>query len=213
MLKVPDGTLRILVQATQRIRVDRLGAEPSPTSSRRSRRRPTFDGQETPELLALMRNVQGTFSNIVEEVPYLPEELHIAVANLDDPGALSHLIASALRIRTEEKQALLEERDVAKRLRRLSEILARELEVVALGSKIQSQVQSELDRTQREYFLRQQLKAIQDELGEGDEMAAEAEELREQLDALAAAGGGPQAGRPRAGAAGAAAARRPPSTA
>jgi ATP-dependent Lon protease len=183
MLKVPDGTLRILVQATQRIRVtgwDRT----EPYLVAEIEDAPDSGGQETPELLALMRNVQATFSNIVEEVPYLPEELHVAIANLDDPGALSHLIASALRIRTDEKQALLEERDVAKRLRRLSEILARELEVVALGSKIQSQVQSELDRTQREYFLRQQLKAIQEELGEGDEMAAEAEELREQLDGL-----------------------------
>ena len=183
MLKVPDGTLRILVQATQRIRVS--GWERTePYLVAEVAEAPDENGQETPELIALMRNVQATFSNIVEEVPYLPEELHVAIANLDDPGALSHLIASALRIRTEEKQALLEERDVARRLRRLSEILARELEVVALGSKIQSQVQSELDRTQREYFLRQQLKAIQEELGEGDEMAAEAEELREQLDEL-----------------------------
>ncbi|MDO8185899.1 endopeptidase La [Conexibacter sp. JD483] len=183
MLKVPDGTLRILVQATQRIRV--TGWERTePYLVADIAEAPDENGQETPELIALMRNVQATFSNIVEEVPYLPEELHVAIANLDDPGALSHLIASALRIRTEEKQGLLEERDVARRLRRLSEILARELEVVALGSKIQSQVQSELDKTQREYFLRQQLKAIQEELGEGDEMAAEAEELREQLDAL-----------------------------
>ena len=106
------------------------------------------------------------------------------VANVDDPSVLAHLIAGALRIKTEEKQALLEELDVAKRLRRLSEILARELEVVAIGSKIQSQVQSELDKGQREYFLRQQLKAIQEELGETDEVQAEVNELREQLDAI-----------------------------
>jgi ATP-dependent Lon protease len=183
MLKVPDGTLRILVQATQRVRI--TGWERTePYLVARVEELPDTNAHETPELLALVRNVQATFTNIVEQVPYLPEELHVAVANLDDPSALSHLIAGALRLRTEDKQALLEERDVAKRLRRLSEILARELEVVALGSKIQSQVQSELDRTQREYFLRQQLRAIQDELGEGDEMAAEANELREQLDAL-----------------------------
>ena len=84
--------------------------------------------------------------SIIEQVPYLPEELQIAVANLDDPAELAHMIAGALRIKTEEKQALLEERDVAKRLRRLSELLARELELVAIGSKIQSQVQSEMDR-------------------------------------------------------------------
>jgi ATP-dependent Lon protease len=183
MLKVPDGTLRILVQAAQRIRVTGF-AQTDPYLVAQVEELPDISTTETPELLALVRNVQATFTNIVEQVPYLPEELHIAVANLDDPGALSHLIAGALRLRTEDKQALLEERDVAKRLRRLSEILARELEVVALGSKIQSQVQSELDRTQREYFLRQQLRAIQDELGDGDEMLAEANELREQLDAL-----------------------------
>ncbi len=183
MLKVPDGTLRILVQATQRIRIAGY-ARTDPYLLAQVEELPDISTTETPELLALVRNVQATFTNIVEQVPYLPEELHVAVANLDDPSALSHLIAGALRLRTEEKQALLEERDVAKRLRRLSEVLARELEVVALGSKIQSQVQSEIDRSQREWFLRQQLRAIQEELGEGDEMQAEANELRDQLDAL-----------------------------
>jgi len=183
MLKVPDGTLRILVQATQRVAIAGW-RRTEPYLVAEVEEAPDLGTEETPELLALVRNVQGTFANIVEEVPYLPEELLVAIANLDDPSALSHLIASALRIRTEEKQQLLEERDVARRLRRLSRILARELEVVALGSKIQSQVQSELDRSQREYFLRQQLRAIQEELGEGDETAAEAQELREQLDAL-----------------------------
>src|SRR5213078_2092710 len=115
--------------------------------------------------------------------PYLPEELQLAVTNVDDPSALSHLIAGALRISTEEKQELLEQVDVAKRLRRLSEILARELEVVQLGSKIQSQVQSEIDKGQREYYLREQLKAIQQELGEGDEQQAEVNELRERIEA------------------------------
>src|SRR5215207_4374478 len=93
------------------------------------------------------------------------------------------MIAGTLRIKTEEKQALLEERNVAKRLRMLSEILARELELLEIGTRIQSQVQSEMEQGQREYFLRQQLKAIQDELGEVDETQAEAQELRERLDA------------------------------
>ena len=134
------------------------------------------------ELEALTRNVQSTFSEIIEAIPYLPEELQLAVANLDEPSALSHLIAGALRISTEEKQELLETVDVTKRLRRLSEILTRELEVVQLGSKIQSQVESEIDKGQREYFLRQQMKAIQDELGEGDEQQAEINELRERIE-------------------------------
>ena len=179
MLKVPDGTLRILVQGAQRIRVEGYESE-EPYLVARVAEAPDVL-REGPELTALMRNVQQTFSTIIEEVPYLPEELQLAVANLDDPSALSHLIAGALRIKTEEKQELLEELDVAKRLRRLSKVLAREAEVVAIGSRIQSQVQSELDRTQREYVLRQQLKAIQDELGERDPQEAEVEELREQL--------------------------------
>ena len=128
-----------------------------------------------------MRNVQQTFTRIIEEVPYLPEELQMAVANIEEPSALSHLIAGALRIKVEEKQELLEEVDVAKRLRRLSEILARELDIVAIGSKIQSQVMSEMESSQREYVLRQQLKAIQEELGEKDPAEAEVDELREQL--------------------------------
>jgi ATP-dependent Lon protease len=182
MLKVPDGTLRILVQGAQRVKITHWVRTDPYLVAELTEVPDTVE--ESPELLALHRNVQGTFSKIVEEVPYLPEELQLAVANLEDPSALAHVIAVALRIKSEEKQELLEERDVARRLRRLSEILARELEVVALGSKIQSQVQSELDRSQREYFLRQQLKAIQAELGEADEAAAEAAELREQLEAL-----------------------------
>jgi ATP-dependent Lon protease len=136
---------------------------------------------EGPEMTALMRNVQQTFSSIIEEVPYLPEELQMAVANLDDPSALSHLIAGALRIKAEERQELLEEVDVARRLHRLSEILARELDIVAIGSKIQNQVQSEMEKGQREFVLRQQLKAIQEELGEQDPAEAELADLREQL--------------------------------
>jgi ATP-dependent Lon protease len=107
----------------------------------------------------------------------------MAVANLDDPAALAHLIAGALRISTEEKQKLLEELDVVARLRHLSQVLTRELEVVQLGSQIQSQVESEIDKGQREFFLRQQMKAIQDELGEGDEQQAEVNELREKIEA------------------------------
>ena len=132
-----------------------------------------------------MRNVQQTFSSIVESNPYLPEELQLAIANIDDPSALSHLIAGSLRLKGEEKQGLLEEVDVALRLRRLVDILARELEVISIGSEIQNQVQSEIDKGQREFVLRQQLEAIRRELGEFDESAAEANELREQLDAIA----------------------------
>jgi ATP-dependent Lon protease len=180
MLKVPDGTVRILVQGTQRVRIEDYVAE-EPYLVARISELPDVVAP-SPELEALTRNVQTTFSQIIEGIPYLPEELQLAVANIDDPSALCHLIAGAMRISTEEKQELLEEVDVARRLRRLSEILARELEVVQLGSKIQSQVQSEMEKGQREYFLREQLKAIQEELGEGDERQAEINELRERIE-------------------------------
>jgi ATP-dependent Lon protease len=182
MVRLPDGTLRALIQGGPRVRVQEwtstdpyLVAEvvQAPDKVRQSA-----------QLEALSRNVQRTFASIVSQVPYLPEELQVMVANVGDPVMLSHLISGALRLPTAEKQALLEELDVTKRLRRLSEILARELEVVALDTKIQTQVQSELEKGQRDYFLRQQLKAIQDELGEGDEAQAEANELRSQLEAL-----------------------------
>ncbi len=181
MVKVPDGSLRILVQATQRVRVGEYLTE-QPYLLAGITELPDVS-EPSPELEALTRNVQRTFSEIVEQIPYLPEELQLAVANIDDPVALGHLIAGSLRIAVEEKQVLLEEIDVAKRLRHLSRILARELEVVQLGTQIQTQVQSEVDKGQREFFLRQQMKAIQDELGEGDEQQAEANELREKIEA------------------------------
>jgi ATP-dependent Lon protease len=182
MMKVPDGTLRILVQGGQRVHLEGftqespyLAAEISELPDRIS---------ESPELTALSRNVQETFSRIVDQVPYLPEELQYAIANIDDPSALSHLIAGSLRLKPDEKQELLEETDLLKRLRRLVEILARELEVISIGSEIQSQVQADLDKSQREYVLRQQLEAIRRELGEFDESAVEANELREQLEGI-----------------------------
>ncbi|MGH2896079.1 MAG: LON peptidase substrate-binding domain-containing protein, partial [Solirubrobacteraceae bacterium] len=129
MVRLPDGTLRVLIQGGPRVRVKEwLRTEPylvAEVDHARDRVR------ESAQLDALARNVQRTFSSIVGQVPYLPEELQVMVANVDDPVILSHLIAGALRLPTEEKEALLEELDVTKRLRRLSEILARELEVVA----------------------------------------------------------------------------------
>jgi ATP-dependent Lon protease len=182
MIRVPDGTLRVLIQGSQRIRIERW-VKTDPYLVAEIEELPDIV-TPSPELTALTRNVQQTFTEIIEQVPYLPEELQVMVTNVDDPSVLAHLIAGALRIPAEEKQALLEEIDVSKRLRKLSEILAQELELVAIGSKIQSQVQSELDKGQREFFLRQQLKAIQEELGETDEVQAEIGELRSQLEAI-----------------------------
>ena len=180
MIRIPDGTLRILVQGLQRIRLEER-VEDDPYLIGKFEVLPD-EGEVTPEVEALTRNVQGLFARIIGLAPYLPEELQIAAANVDEPSALAHLVASTLRtIKTEERQDLLETVDVEQRLRKVSAILNRELEVFELSSKIQSQVQSEMEKGQREYFLRQQLKAIQQELGEGDPEQAEVNELRERL--------------------------------
>jgi ATP-dependent Lon protease len=180
MIKVPDGTLRILVQGVQRVRLVR------PVSDD-----PYLVGEladapdvlsDSPEVEALTRNVQQQFAQIIGMTPYLPEELQLAAANVDEPSALTHLVASTLRLKTEERQELLETTDVEERLRKISLILGREVEMSELGSKIQSQVASEIDKSQREFFLRQQLKAIQEELGEVDDQQAEINELRERIE-------------------------------
>ena len=182
MIRVPDGTLRILVQGLRRVRLQQRVHE-DPYLVGEFVELPD-EVQESKELEALTRNVQNLFARIIGLVPYLPEELQVAAANVDDPSPLCHLVASTLRLKTEEKQKLLELVDVTARLREVSVILNRELEVFELGTKIQSQVQSELEKGQREFFLRQQLKAIQEELGEGDPEEAEIAELRERLEAL-----------------------------
>jgi ATP-dependent Lon protease len=180
MMKMPDDTLRVLVQGSQRIRIDDF-TRTAPYLVAGVSELPDVIEQST-ELEALVRSVQGSFNQIVEHVPYLPEELMVAVANVDDPSALVHVVAGSLRLKTEEKQELLEEVDVSRRLRRLASLLAREADVIAMGAKIQTQVQEEVDKSQREFFLRQQLKAIQDELGESDPDAAEAADLRRQIE-------------------------------
>ncbi len=180
MIKVPDGTLRILVQGLQRVRlVEPLEVNPYLVAELEDLPDTIPD---SPEATALTRNVQQQFAQIIGMTPYLPEELQLAAGNVDDPSALCHLVGSTLRLTTAERQQLLETVDVEERLRAVSLILSREVEMSELGSKIQSQVASEIDKGQREFFLRQQLKAIQDELGEGDDQQAELNELRELIE-------------------------------
>ena len=142
MIKVPDGTLRILVEGVRRIGLDRP-LQDDPYLMGEFVELPD-ELEESREVEALTRNVQTLFGRVVGLVPYLPEELQIAAANVEDPSALCNLVASTLRLKTVEKQTLLEQRDVEARLREISSILNRELEVFELGSKIQSQVQEEM---------------------------------------------------------------------
>jgi len=180
MMRVPDGTLRVLVQGLERIGLERL-VQSDPYLVGEFTSLPDVIGREK-ETEALARNVEALFTRIIGLVPYLPDELQLAAANAENPSGLANLIAGVMRLKPEEKQELLEEANVETRLRKLTVILNRELEVFELGTKIQSQVQSEMEHSQREYFLRQQLKAIQEELGEGDEQQAEIAELRGQIE-------------------------------
>jgi ATP-dependent Lon protease len=180
MIRVPDGTLRILVQGLRRVRLTRI-VQDDPYLVGEFEELPDVITREK-EIAALARNVEALFSRIIALVPYLPDELQLAATNAEDPSALANLIATTMRLKTSEKQELLEEADVEARLRQLTVILNRELELLELGTKIQSQVHSEMEKSQREYFLRSQMKAIQEELGEGDEQQAEISELRAQIE-------------------------------
>jgi ATP-dependent Lon protease len=178
MLRVPDGSMRVLVHGGERVRLTGYpGSDPFLVATVE----PMPDiVEESDELKALAGNVQAAFAKVVDLVPYLPDELQMAAANLDDPSTLSYLVTSSLRLPVAEKQELLEEVRVSARLRRLSEILARETQVLELGARIQAEVEQDIETGQREFVLRQQLKAIQDELGEGDE--AEINELRRRVE-------------------------------
>jgi ATP-dependent Lon protease len=181
MLRYPDRSVRILVQGLRRIEtVEFVEHEPY----LRARVRLLHDvAQASSELDALQAHMVSQFAKFVSMTPYLPDELQVVVMNIKDPGKVTDLIASNLNIAVEEKQELLSALEVRTRLERLSTILNREIELLELGHKIQSQVQSELNKNQKEFYLRQQLRAIQKELGEGDPRATELEELREKLDA------------------------------
>jgi ATP-dependent Lon protease len=179
MVRVPDGTVRILAQGLRRVRIGDY-TRTDPFLEARVQEVPDR-AELTDEVEALARNLAGVFTRMIALVPHLPDELGIAVANMEDPTALSYLIASSIRLSLEERQQLLEEVDLAARLRRLTELCTRELELLELGAKIQSDVQTDMEKGQREFFLRQQLKAIRQELGEGDDAGREVEELRERL--------------------------------
>ncbi len=184
MFKLPDGSLRIIVQGLARVRLNEV-----------SQVRPYLRASvtEAPEVLldadrleidALQRNIKTNFQQIVSMSPLMSDDLQALAVNITDPGRLADFIASSLgTISTETKQEVLQTLDVRARLDLLNRLLIKELEVLELGSKIQSQVQSEVGKNQRDYFLREQLKAIQKELGEGDDQTREIEELRAKLEA------------------------------
>ncbi|MFP4056539.1 MAG: endopeptidase La [Candidatus Brocadiia bacterium] len=179
MLKMPDGGARVIVRGLQRIRiVDIVQEDPHIVA----RVEPVAEQVEkNVEVEALSRSVVELFQKMVELVPNVPEEVKVIVVNIPDPGRLADFVAANLSLQLAEKQEILEIPDVRERLERIVELLQREIEILELGSKIQSQVHDEMNKTQREYYLREQMKAIQRELGQSDERAAEIQELREKL--------------------------------
>jgi len=179
MIKMPDNSLRLLIQGISRIRLTEftqrepyLRAKVSPL---------TDQGEKTTDTQALMIGVKSSFQKVVELAPNLPAELAIMAMNVEEPGALADLIGSTLNIPLADKQTLLETLGIKERLEKANFFLTKELSVLELGSKIQSQVREGIDKSQREYLLREQLKAIQKELGEKDERTAEIEDLRQRL--------------------------------
>src|SRR5450759_2589013 len=180
MFKLPDGKMQLLVQGIARIKaVEYTQTDPYPKAKIE---RLADVMEDTVEVEALARNALNLFRQIVNLAPYLPEEILIAAMNVNEPNDLSDFLAANINLDTKQKQAVLEELNVKERLRKLTVFLNHEVEVLEVGSRIQSQVQNELSKGQREFFLREQLKAIQKELGEVDEKTLEINELREALD-------------------------------
>src|SRR5512144_1716371 len=181
MLKLPDGRIRVLVQGIGRARITSFEEGTDHLHARiESVVEPPGPDKQTLEVEALMRNVKAALeksSNLGK--PISPEVIVIAT-NMEEPGRLADLTASNLDLKVEGAQEILEALDPVDRLRRVHELIAKELEVLAMQQEISSQAKGEMDRSQREFFLRQQLKAIQTELGEGNEVAEEIASFREK---------------------------------
>lgn len=179
MLRVPDGSVRLIVQGLEKIEITEWVTE-EPYLQAHVARRPE-SVEESVELEALSRNLLDLFRRLVDLVPYLSEELVMAAANAEDARHLVYLIATSIRMDVADAQDILEEPEVGDKLRRLTSIINRELEVLELGRKIQTEAQSEMEQMQRDYFLREQMKAIQRELGEDEEQQL-VEEYRTRIE-------------------------------
>ena len=178
--KMPDGSEQLIVQGMYRIKILKY-----------SQTNPYFEATVVPvqeisyesvEVDALVNNLKMLFQKIVDLSPYLTGEHRVMVLNTDDPSKLADLIASHINFSVSDKQEILEIADVKDRLSKVHFLLNKEMQVLELGSKIQSEVQGELNKTQRQYYLREQLKAIKKELGEYDDESTEIEDLRQKLE-------------------------------
>jgi len=179
LFRAPDGTIRLLVQGLARIKIDDYTTLEPYLRAKVHAVPETVE--ESLEVEALTRNVVDQFTRLADLVPSIPSELISSTLNVDDPLQLVYAVATYIRIDLADSQKLLELDSVEEKLRHLTAILSKELEVLELGRKIQTEAQSEMEKMQREYYLREQLKAIQRELGEGDEQTVEVDEFRKKI--------------------------------
>jgi ATP-dependent Lon protease len=184
MFKFPDGSLRLVVQGVQRFRLTQVHQYRPFLKASIELLSEVVPAEQEIEVRALAQSAQGLFQRVVELSPTLSDELQTLAANIQDPSRLADFVAASLpSLTTPQKQEMLETLDVRTRLERLNKVLVKDLEVLEVGNKIQSQVKTELQKNQREYYLREQMKAIQKELGEGDDQQREFNELREKVEA------------------------------
>jgi ATP-dependent Lon protease len=181
MLKMPDGRVRILVQGFSRAQVEFFDESNPYISAKIQPRAEPQVTAATPELEALIRNVKSTLERMVSLGKNISPDLVAIAANLDDPGRLSDLVASNLDLKVDKAQEVLQLIDPIDRLRRVHQLMTKETEVLEIQNDINTQARGEMDKTQREFYLRQQMKAIQQELGEGNELQEEIEQYREKL--------------------------------
>jgi len=180
MLKFPDNTVRILVEGLRRFRITGYEATEPYLRAKVELLHERVDASV--EMSALSRSAQQLFQDIINLSPALSDQVKVSALNIEEPGKLADLVAANLNINLEERQHLLETTNVKERLNRLLPLLNRELEVLTLGSKIQKEVTSSMNKTQRDFYLREQIRAIQRELGESDSGAAEAGAFRGQIE-------------------------------
>ena len=181
MLRTPDGTIRLIVQGLERIRIVRFHQEEPYLRAQIELLPDQEEGEDSLEQQALVRTTQELFRRLVALVPHMPEELETAAINASSSRQLVYLVAASVRMNPAQAQEILELDSVQQKLVKLNGLLTKELEVLELGHKIQSQAHDEMTKMQREYFLREQLRAIQKELGEGDEQEAEIQEFEARI--------------------------------
>jgi len=183
MLKLPDGRIRILVQGLARAHVESVDATGEYLRSHVSVMQEILPPERSLEVEALVRNVRASMEKAINLGKNISPEVMAIIANLDDAGRLADLSASNLELKVEDAQSVLDIADTTARLRRVNDLLNKEIEVLTVQQEINTQARADIDRSQREFYLRQQLKAIQSELGEGNELAEEIAQFREKIEA------------------------------